>query len=403
MNIVNVTGGELRIPVRQGGGAEAYIFNISKCLSQNGHDVTVLDRKYSITDPDFEYIDGVKIVRLQARRLSLPNLTLTLTLNYIIFARQVEKYLATVNSDVVHVHVSIIGLYLAMAIRVFRERLLYTSHATRRGKTSRTLLDKMAITLENHLVKKVKRTIVLNKSVREELISKTKIKPTDISILPMGTNTDIFNPSIDLDDVRERYELRDKFIVLFVGRIREDKGLEYLVKAANTVINQSGYRDVQFVLVGPTEEFVLEQNHKSSYFERIVGLINEYNLQSHVILTGAVPFDDLRRLYTAADIFVLPSITEAAPQSVIEAMSSGKPVIGTKVGAVPTQIIDGQSGFVIDPGNDGDLSEKIIFLIDNPDEIRRMGAYARKLAEEEADWSKITTKLLQVYESALNK
>ena len=389
----------MRIPVKQGGGAEAYIFNISKYLSKMGHDVTILDRKYSRNDPDSEHIDGVKIVRLKARIFASPILTLSLTMNYISFARQVEKYLATVEFDVVHVHVSIIGLYLAMVNRVLRERLFYTSHATRRGKTSRTPLDRMAIALENQLVKKVKRTIVLNESVRGELISKTKMNHTDVSILPMGTNTDIFNPAIDIGDIRERYELNRKVIVLFVGRIREDKGIEYLIKAANIVFNQSGYGDVRFVLVGPTEEFVLKQNHRSSYFEKIVGLIDEFNLDNYVVLTGAVPFDDLRKLYAAADIFVLPSITEAAPQAVIEAMSSGKPVIGTRVGAVPTQIAEGQSGFLVDPANERQLAEKIKYLIENRQEREVMGTCGRDLAVARSDWSKIAEKLLQVYET----
>lgn len=397
MNILQVSGGELRIPVERGGGHEEYILSLSKRIATAGHNITILDRKYSHTDPDVEYINGVKIARLKARKFALPNLTIKLTLNYISFARQVRKYLAKADFDIIHVHVSITGLFLVIMSPNLKKRLFYTSHATRRGKRSLTLLDKMAIALENQLVKRVRTTIVLNEMVRGELISKAKVKPESAVVLPMGTDTDRFNPAYGVGDVRQKYELEGKIIILFVGRIRADKGVEYLVKAANIMVNDFGYKNAKFVLVGPTEEFVSQKNRRSPYLDRVTHLIEDYGLQQEVKLTGTVPLDDLRKLYVACDIFVLPSLTEAAPQAPVEAMASGKPVIGTKVGSMPTQIKDGQSGFLIDPADERQLAEKIKHLIDNPDEAKRMGAYGRKLAEEEFDWSKITERLLHVY------
>lgn len=68
MKIIHVSPSELRIPVDKGGGVEGYIFMFSKSMAKMGHSVTLLDRKYSSDDPDTEYIDGVKIVQLNARR-----------------------------------------------------------------------------------------------------------------------------------------------------------------------------------------------------------------------------------------------------------------------------------------------------------------------------------------------
>jgi glycosyltransferase involved in cell wall biosynthesis len=116
-------------------------------------------------------------------------------------------------------------------------------------------------------------------------------------------------------------------------------------------------------------------------------------------LTGALPLDDLRKLYVVCDIFVLPSLTEAMPTAPLEAMASGKPVIGTKVGGIPMQIQDGKSGFLIDSEDERQLAERIKHLIDNPSKAKGMGAYGRKLAEEKFDWAIIAEKLLQVYQS----
>jgi len=216
-------------------------------------------------------------------------------------------------------------------------------------------------------------------------------------VLPMGTNTDRFNPAIDIGDIGQRYGLEGKTNVLFVGRIREDKGIVYLIEAANILVNDLGYENIQFVLVGPTGEFISQQDRWTPYLDRVMRLIEDYGLQQKMKLTGAVPLADLRKLYAACDIFVLPSLTEAAPQAPVEAMASGKPVIGTRVGSMPTQIKDGQSGFLIEPADERQLAEKIRYLIDNPDERKKMGAYGRKLAEDNFDWSKITERLLHIY------
>lgn len=410
MNIVQVSGGELRIPVERGGGSEETILNISKCLSKTGHNVTILDRKYSPADPDVEYINGVKIVRLMARRFNLSFLAklpgfselsfdIKLALNQIIFARQVKKYLAKADFDVIHVNVSITGLILATMGPNLRNRLFYLSQTPRRGKKSLKPWDKVAIALENRLVKRTRKTIVQNELVRGELITKAKVKPEDIVLVTTGTDTNKFNPNLYEGDVRQRYELEGKVAILFVGRIHADKGVEYLVKAANIVVNDFGYENARFVLVGPTEEFGSRESRRSPYLDKVKRLIEDYRLQQNMKLTGAIPLDDLSKLYAACDIFVLPSLTEAMPTAPLEAMASGKPVIGTRVGGIPTEVKDGQSGFLIDPADERQLAEKIKYFIDNPAERKKMGAYGRRLAEEKFDWSKITEKLLQVYKA----
>ena len=139
MNIAQVTGGELRLPVDKGGGVEAYIFSISKQLSKMGHSVTILDRKYSPKDPDVENIEGVKIVRLKTRRFEKLNFTLSFVLNQIYFANQVRKYLANADLDAINLHVSVNGLILSAMSPQLRSKLFYTSHSARRLKKPLTL------------------------------------------------------------------------------------------------------------------------------------------------------------------------------------------------------------------------------------------------------------------------
>lgn len=401
MNIVQVSPGEVKLPTKIGGGIEAYVFTISKQLSQMGHKVTILDRKYSPTDADIECIDGVNIVRLKARMFGfsrVPNFSnlrsiLTYISNQAAFAFQVNKYLQnTKDADVIHVQDALGGFVLAMTDKGLRGKLFYTSHSARRTKDFPTLRDRILFIPENWLARWARRVIAFNEVARAKLIQGAKVEPEKVVVVHHEVDTTAFNPDLDVGDVRQRYGLEGKVAILFVGRICIDKGLEYLVKAANIIVNELGYEQAEFLLAGPVDEF------NTPYLARIQQLIEDYELQSNVRLTGTVDFDDLRKLYVACDMFVLPSLAETTPRVITEAMACGKPVIVTKAGGIPREVEDGQSGFFFDPANERQLAEKIKYFLDNPTEAKKMGAYGRRLAEEELSPGEMAERVLQVYQ-----
>ena len=91
--------------------------------------------------------------------------------------------------------------------------------------------------------------------------------------------------------------------------------------------------------------------------------------------------DRLANVYSAADLFVLPSLEEAFGQTALEAMACGTPVVGFDVGGVPDMVTPMQTGLLAEPGNAIDLADKIGFMISHPEEARRMGAAARQRVE----------------------
>lgn len=410
MNIIQVTPGELRIPVETGGGEERLILNTAKRLSLAGHQVTILDRKYSSADPDTEVVEGIPVVRLGARRFNLGGLRklpkvpfnfANLALNQAVFALYVHRYLKKRESAVIHVHGSMTTILLALMNRSIRRRLFCTSFVGFRTRESPTLRERLAIALEAKAANCCTKAIVFNDDVREAMISKAGVKPEQVVTIPVGIDIDAFNPSLDLGDTREKYGLRKWFTVLFVGVICQRKGVHYLIEAANILINEYGYEQVQFLLVGPIEGFGPWEMTGSPYLDRINLLIHKYRLGQKLRLTGAVPLDDLRKLYAACDIFVLPSVAESTPSAPLEAMSSGKPVIATRVQGMSAEVRDGQTGFLIDPEDERQLAEKIKYLIDNPDHRATMGMCGRRLAEEEFGAVRMVDRLLNLYEATV--
>ncbi len=403
MNVLHVLRGQVKI-TPQGAGVEGYIFHISKRTARLGHRVTILDRRYSTEDSAVEYLDNIEVIRLDVRQIQFGRMPRLLSLivnelNQILLALKVSAYIRKNGKefDIIHLHLTIMGNILAQLHRKYRGKMVYTCHVNLWGTGSNQgLISKVTLTLDSFLMHRVRRVIALSEEMKQKFVSKGKVKPENISVAPAGVDIQLFSPRVGPDRIKAEYGLKEKIVVLFVGRLARTKGIEYLVKAANILVNEWGYRNVIFLLVGPYQP--PEAIDKPVDMEELLRFMDDTQLHQNVVFTGEVPHQELRKFYAACDIFVVPSITDMFPVVVTQALAAGRPVIGTRVGAIPAQIRDGWNGFLIDPGDELQIAEKIKCLVDNPAEKARMGVNGRKFAEEEFDWEKVTAKTLLIYQ-----
>jgi L-malate glycosyltransferase len=179
----------------------------------------------------------------------------------------------------------------------------------------------------------------------------------------------VAKPEVDgklSQELRERFHLdpNHQIILGTVARLTEAKGLSYLIQAVARLVNL--YPQIKLVIIGEGElKADLQQ------------LVAELNITDKTIFTGYLhrPQD----LMSVFDIFVLPSLQEAMPLAILEAMALGKPVIGTKVGGIPEQIVDGETGYLVPAKDIAALVDCLHRLIVNPelaDSFGRRG-YAR--------------------------
>jgi glycosyltransferase involved in cell wall biosynthesis len=405
MRIVQVSVGSVRMPPKEGSAPLQVIFNTSKHLARLGHQVVILDRRYTKDDPAVEQLEGVEIVRLKVMHFPFAKAPgfvrfVLAELNAALFALGVSSYLRKNSSkiDVIHLHLTSIGLIVSILNRKLRKKIVYTCHLGEWELSGRklSLFERVHLLLDPYLMRRVNRVIALNNSAKESFVSKSKINADKIVVVHNGVDTDFFRPYTETgESTRKKYGLEGKLTVLFVGRMARIKGVEHLVKSANILANDFGYGNVVFVLVGP---FSFDATEKPINREEMLGFIKQHQLDRNIVLTGSLPLEEVRALYAASDIFVLPSLAEGDPLVTLEAMASGKPVIGTRIGGIPHHIRDGWNGFLIDPANEQQLADKIEYLIDNPEERKSMGANSRKYAEEEFDWKKVAERLLKVYQ-----
>ncbi|MEM2487710.1 MAG: glycosyltransferase family 4 protein, partial [Thermoproteota archaeon] len=126
-------------------------------------------------------------------------------------------------------------------------------------------------------------------------------------------------------------------------------------------------------------------------------------VKEKVIFTGRISRNEVPYYYAMSDIVVVPSLQEAFGLVISEAMSSGKPVIGSKVGGIPDQIIHGYNGFLVQPRNPEEIAEKIVWLIENPEKAKQMGRNGRILAEEKFNIDRRIDRIIQLYKEVLRK
>ena len=400
MRIIHVYDGHERVFPGEG-SVPTVVYYIAKYTAKKGYDVTVLERKWVGTDYE-EGIDGIKFVRFDLNICSnvsnkevvydlvrKPSGVLRFVLDRTVFALKANKYLKQNDFDVIHVHLPFAANILINVNRRLREKMVYTAHIGEEKK--RFALDSSAPSVlklfspDLYLMKRIKKSVVLNEPLKEKLINKG-IEEEKLEVVPNGIDVDEFNLSKEeVERVKRKYELNDdKVVVMFSGSITPRKGVIHLVKAVEMIDDDK----ILLLIVG-------SPNVDREYAKMVVDYVKKKNINAK--FTGFVPYEDLKALYSACDIFVLPSFEEGHGIVLTEALASGKPLIGSNVGGIPMQIRDGWNGFLVEPGNERQLVEKIKYLIENEEERKIMGKNSRRLAEEVFDWKKIAENYLKVY------
>jgi glycosyltransferase involved in cell wall biosynthesis len=211
----------------------------------------------------------------------------------------------------------------------------------------------------------------------------------NIFYVPNGLNVTDFENLPDKSELGNLYsQLKNKKVILFLGRIHPKKGLDILARAFSKVIQKRD--DVCLLIVGPDNE-----NHQ----RQIIKILDSENVLDKVVFTGTLSGAEKLAAFSGADIFVLPSRSEGFSMSVLEAMSCGLPVVITKECHFP-EVEKIHAGRIID-GNVDKLSDVLIELLDNPELCRRMGKAGRQLIKDKYTWDKVADNMIGHYEEIL--
>jgi glycosyltransferase involved in cell wall biosynthesis len=166
-------------------------------------------------------------------------------------------------------------------------------------------------------------------------------------------------------------EERSSEDILYTGVLIPRKGVRHLINAFASVTKD--FPQSRLLILGHEEN--------KTYTAELKEQVKRLGVAGRVLFIGAMPQAELAMWMRRASVFVLPSVSEGLGLVVVEAMASGTPVIGSNVGGIPEMVQDGVTGFLIPPGDETVLAEKIRWVLENPDKTREMGRYARAFAE----------------------
>lgn len=287
--------------------------------------------------------------------------------------------------DLIHAH-QYTPFFYALTARLLYRRppILFTEHGRHFPdfpRPKRKLANRL-------LLQQRDRVVGVGQAVRQALIQNEGLPGQRIEVIYNGINLGTpKNPEGERCRVRQELGLKkNELVVLQVARLDPIKDHGTALRSFARLANRCPEARLLIVGEGPQEETIRAQ-------------VRQLHLESQVLLLGLRT--DIPSLLAAADLFLLTSVSEGIPLTIIEAMTAELPVVATKVGGLPEIIEDGKNGFLVPAKDDATLAEKILLLATNPSRRKDMGQAGAHLARRMFSEPAMKTAYLNLYQQML--
>jgi L-malate glycosyltransferase len=215
--------------------------------------------------------------------------------------------------------------------------------------------------------------VVANSRAAAERLQRERVPLSKIALVPNGLDVGRFTARVPNRRLRN---------VIVVANLRAEKGHDVLIEAARHVLQH--FPDARFEIVGAGPQ-------RESLMERVRGL----EVQHAFTFLGHR--EDIPDRLAAADIFVLPSRSEAFPNAVLEAMATGLPIVASAVGGILELIADDGTGLLVPPGDPASLAARLCELMADPSRAERLGGAARREARSRYSFERMVAEFDRIY------
>ncbi|MCE5338475.1 MAG: glycosyltransferase family 4 protein [Methanomicrobiaceae archaeon] len=353
------------------GGVELHAHEMSRLQAQAGHDVTVLTYRADSGQSFSDDRDGYHIIRANA--------SLRIFGNTISFS-QLFSLLKHWNSyDVVHAHSHLFfSTVLCALARKFRSTPLVVTNHGLVSQTAPGWLQRLYLPTVGKRVFRTADAIICYTETERDQVVDLGVSPEKIHVIHNGIDTSVFAPSTSSSPKKQ---------ILWIGRFTPGKGVEYLLNGFQAFAQE--FPDYTLVMVG-----------RGPLNDDFTKMIQGMGLEEKVVLKDFVPNKDLPDLYRESPLFVLPSLEEGVPRTILEAMACGRPVVCT---ALP-QLVNIVSGCgVLVPTRDAvAVADALSTLVSDPAFARNLGQSARARIVSQYSWDDTVTRTLDLYASLVH-
>lgn len=377
------------MPYINGVATSSYILRNE--LMKLGHEVVVVT---SELPSDSDYDEDDELI------LRVPGLELQMIYGYracSVYSFKGMRELKRLNIDIIHVQTEFgIGIFGRIAGEALNVPVVYTYHTMwidyshyvnpANIKTIDSVVKKAIARISKFYGDNCTELIVPSLKTKEALET-YGLKNKNIYIIPTGLELETFDPNNknqnQIDQIKKEYNLEDKFVITFLGRIAPEKSIEVVIEAIKEVVAKQS--NVVCLIVGGGPQL-----------DELKELVKEEGIEDFIIFTGPKPAPMVPSFYHASDLFVSASISETQGLTYIEAMASGVPVIARHDEQLEDIIDDGVNGFFFYQSEE--LPGLLLDVMN-----KNLDSVKEKALEKSQDFSSkvFASKVLEVYENAI--
>lgn len=379
-------------PPRIVGGIARVVHDLSHKLIKDGHEVTVITYKEGNL-PEYENDKGVEVYRVENYMIHPTNfIEWILQLNF----NMAEKATKLINEngkfDVIHAHDWLTASSAKMLKQAFNIPLVATIHATEAGRNSGIHDETQRYINDTEWMLTYEATeVIVNSNYMKGHVQGLFGLPFDkINVIPNGINLTNFN-GVERDyDFRRQYAMDNEKIILYVGRLVYEKGIQHLISAMPKILN--GYHDTKLIIAG-----------KGGMLEELKAQANSMGLSNKIYFTGYLNSKQVQKIYKCSDIAVFPSTYEPFGIVALEAMLAGIPTVVSDIGGLNEIVEHGVNGMKSYAGNANSIADSVLNLLYDKQLASNVAKKAKQKVKEEFNWTKIAQDTHYIYERAICK
>lgn len=380
-------------PPRVVGGISKVVYDLSHKMVKEGNEVTVVTYRDGDNVKYYENDKGVEVYRVDNYMIRPNNfIDWIMQLNFNMITKTNEIINKNGKFDVIHAHDWLVA-YSAKSIKEsYNIPLISTIHATESGRnsgihdeTQRYINDsEWMLTYESS-------EVIVNSNYMKNEVQRLFGLPYDkINVIPNGVNLQLFsNVNIDYD-FRRQYAMDNEKIILYVGRLVYEKGIQNLIAAMPKILDR--YHDSKLIICG-----------RGGMIDELREQVKYLGIENKVYFAGYCDSKKIQKMYKCADVAVFPSTYEPFGIVAIESMLSGTPTIVSDVGGLNEIIEHGVTGMKSYAGNANSIADSVLSLLFDPKLCANISQNAIKKVKENYNWSKITDSTYYVYQLAIGK
>lgn len=376
----------------------AFVFELSNRLAKKNRRIIVLaPHSYKAANNEklgnlevhrFKYFLPSKLQRLAygagiipnvkssfLAKMQIPNFLMS---EYMSARKLIKKY----KPDILHAHWLIPQGILAVFLKkIYKIPLVVTVH----GSDLFPLKNPVFKSLQKTVLENCDACTVNSVATKNEIIARFPQFKNKIIIIPMGVDVKKFSAKT----ANKPKKYKNKKMILFVGRLNEQKGVEYLIKSVPYI--KKNHPSIKLLIIG-----------EGSYRTHLENVARSLNVRKNADFLWGIPHSKITDYYRMSDIFVLPSITsrigtEGLGLVLLEAMAAKAPVIGTNTGGIRYIIKNMQNGILVDEKNPKQIADGISLLLSNSKLRAKITKNAFKFVNKNYSWNIVVKKFDKLY------